>query len=83
MSATYAGAKGRAARAIEARPVQRALRPLTADEQAKVAFKKAFVEENIPEAVPFIKELYAEGLIDGWRSVVEVRQIEGDGDGTQ
>lgn len=81
MSATYAGAKGRSVQAVAVKKPP--LRPLTAEEQAKVAFKKAFVEENIPEAVPFIKELYAEGLIDGWRSVLSARLIEGDGDGTQ
>ncbi len=44
MSATYAGAKGRAARAVEQKGEFSPLRPLTAEEQAKVAFKKAFVE---------------------------------------
>ena len=87
MSRTYAGAKGKTGDLLPksgftaARP---ALRPLSAEEQAKVAMKKAFVEAHLPEAVPLVKDLYQAGLIDGWRSVAEVRLLnKGDGDGTE
>lgn len=87
MSATYAGAKGKAAdfgqksASTAARP---ALRPLSAEEQAKVAMKKAFIEEHLPEVVPLVKDFYNAGLIDGWRSVSAVRLLnKGDGDGTE
>lgn len=76
MSATYAGAKGRSA--LPMPPVARAaLRPLNADQAARVAANKALVERHLPEMLPFFKDLYAEGLIDGWRAVVSVRVFEG------
>lgn len=77
MNATCAGVKGRTA-ALPLRPAARAaLRPLSADEAARVAENKARVERHLPEMLPFFKDLYAEGLIDGWRAVVSVRVFEG------
>jgi len=78
VSATYAGMKGRTAALQAASPVARAeLRPLSAAQAARVAENKARVEAHLPEMLPFFKDLYAEGLIDGWRAVVSVRLIEG------
>ena len=37
--------------------------------------RKVFVETHLPEAVPLIKALYAEGLIEGWRAVVDCRLL--------
>ena len=38
-------------------------------QQAAVEANRAFVREHMPEIEPLIRALYAEGLIDGWRSV--------------
>ncbi|MBI2307550.1 MAG: hypothetical protein HYU78_09620 [Rhodocyclales bacterium] len=44
-------------------------RELSDQEAQRVAENRAFVLEHLPELVPFIKDLHAEGLIDGWRAV--------------
>lgn len=44
-------------------------RPLSDAETDRVAENRAFVHEHLPELVPFIKDLHAEGLIDGWRAI--------------
>lgn len=67
--ATYAGAKQRSPTSPAAVRVSTAPRPLSDAERAKVAENKAFVETNLPDLIPFIKELHAEGMIDGWRAV--------------
>lgn len=67
----YARIKGGAS-ASESVAVQRAARPsrqLSDAERERVAANRAFVHEHMPELVDFIKELHAEGLIDGWRAV--------------
>ncbi len=77
MSATYAGTKGRAATA-PARPATRAaVRPLSAEAAARAAENKALVERHLPELLPLFRDLYTEGLIDGWRAVASVRVFEG------
>ena len=80
MSATYAGAKGKSS-PLPASPLSgggaKAPRPLSAAAQARVAENKGLVEAHLPDMLPFFKDLYAEGLIDGWRAVESVRLIEG------
>jgi hypothetical protein len=77
VSATYAGVKGRTA-ALPQRPAPpAALRPLSAVQAARVAENKALVEAHLPEMLPFFRDLYAEGLVDGWRAVVSVSVFEG------
>ena len=66
--------------AAKARP---AAGPLTEAERERITRAKAFIAERLPEAVGVVKDLYTEGLIDGWRSVASVRLIEGNGDGSQ
>ncbi|HLP97479.1 MAG TPA: hypothetical protein VK149_03440 [Sideroxyarcus sp.] len=50
----------------------RPLRKLTAAEEAKVAENKALMYQLGPDAVDFMKELHAAGLVSGWRGVVSV-----------
>lgn len=44
-------------------------RALSQAETDAVARNKAFVQENMPELVPFIRELHELGMIAGWRAV--------------
>lgn len=83
MSATYAGVKGKTAATVAVATARPAAKPLTEAERARIARTKAFIEEHLPEAVDVVKDFYAAGLIDGWRSVTNARLIEGNGDGTQ
>lgn len=53
-------------------PVIRPLRKLTAVEEAQVAENKALLYQMGPDAVEFVKDLHAAGLIPGWRAVGEV-----------
>jgi len=41
-------------------------------DREQIAANKAAVMERLPELLPFIRELHALGMIDGWRNVVEV-----------
>lgn len=41
-------------------------------DRAEIEANRAAVIEDIPEMLPFLKALVAEGAIDGWRNVVEV-----------
>lgn len=77
---SYAEAKGRAP-SPAARPAAAPPRTLTDAERAAVAANKAFVEAHLPDLVPFVKELHAEGLIDGWRAVRHCRLLKGADDG--
>lgn len=45
-------------------------------DREQIAENRAFVMENMPELLPFIKELHAQGAISGWRNVVEVGPAE-------
>lgn len=84
MSATYAGIKGKvAAAAVVVATARPAAGPLTEAERERITRTKTFIEGHLPEAVGVVKDLYTEGLIDGWRNVASVRLIEGNGDGTQ
>lgn len=72
---SYASAKGRAIQ----RPAATAKReptPLSEAEQQRVAANRAMVIEHMPEAVQFIKDLHAEGLIDGWRNVTRCTLLD-------
>ncbi len=40
---------------------------------------KALVEAHAPEIAPFIRALYAEGMIGGWRNVKVTVQEQDDG----
>jgi len=75
---SYAAQKGRAA------PVAKAAAPspsraLTDAEQQRVAETRAAVVGHMPEAVQFIKDLHAEGMIDGWRNVVRCSLLDDAG----
>lgn len=65
---TYAGQKGRAAISAQPAPVA-APRPITQAEEERAAANKQFILEHMPELLPIIRELHAEGMIDGWRAV--------------
>ena len=48
-------------------------------QQAAIEANRAFVRQYMPEIEPLIRAFYAEGLIDGWRSVknCEISSNEG------
>lgn len=58
-------------------------RPLTEREQVRAAENRALVREHLPEALPFIKDLVDEGLIDGWRNVESVEVFADHNEGGQ
>ena len=81
---SYAAAKGKMTAApVVAEKARPAAGPLTDAERARITRNKALHEQCLPERLPFFKDLYEAGLIDGWRNVASVRLIEGNGDGTQ
>jgi hypothetical protein len=57
---------------------KRPLRDLSEREKAIVAERRSQVHQMGLDAVEFVKELHAAGMIDGWRSVGEV-MVLGDG----
>jgi hypothetical protein len=69
---SYAGQKGRVAPASAGASKPKEQRALSPAESERVAVNRDFILENMPDAASFIKELYAEGMIDGWRSVISV-----------
>ena len=42
------------------------------EERARIAQNVVAVKEMLPELVPFLQELHAEGMIEGWRDVAYV-----------
>lgn len=50
--------------------------PLTDGDRERIAQNKQLVEQHLPELVPFIKELYAKGAVEGWRCVQHVALLE-------
>lgn len=72
---SYAAAKGRAIQR-PASTTRREPTPLSEAEQQRVAANRAMVIEHLPEAVQFIKDLHAEGLIDGWRNVTRCTLLD-------
>lgn len=73
---SYASAKGRAIQRPATDQPRRPTRPLSEADQQRVAANRAFVLEHMPEAVQFIKDLHAEGLIDGWRNVTRCTLLD-------
>lgn len=59
--------------AVPAEPAE-----LTDAERDRIAAKRDQVRTLMPEFVPFIRELQAEGLIDGWRAVISVAPLQED-----
>jgi hypothetical protein len=49
--------------------------PLTPAEQAKVKRNVELMRQNVPEAESFIRELHAEGMVDGMRCIVSVTKL--------
>lgn len=73
---TYAGQKGRAIPAAVVVEQPRPQRELSPAEAERVAVNRQFILKNLPEAAALIKDLYTEGLIDGWRSVKSCKLID-------
>lgn len=51
---------------------------LTDAQRDRIAAKRDQVRTLMPEFVPFIRELQAEGLIDGWRAIITVAPLQED-----
>lgn len=75
---SYAAQKGRA---LPADPQRQPLSPraaaLSESAEAQVAKNKAFVVEHMPDMIPFLRDLVAEGTVDGWRAVVRCTLLDG------
>lgn len=56
---------------------------LTHDELFRASESRAFVLKHMPEIRPLIAELVAEGMIDGWRNVINCCLLDNSTDGTQ
>lgn len=74
----YAKIKGSSAPVPPAPTDQIEPAELTDAERDRIAAKRDQVRTLMPEFVPFIRELQAEGLIDGWRAVISVAPIQED-----
>lgn len=79
-SPTYAALKGRpstqpAAPSMPDEPPEE----LSLEESERVQANKDFVCEHMPELIPFIRDLHAEGMIDGWRAVKRCRLLDQTG----
>ncbi|WP_153110103.1 hypothetical protein [Propionivibrio limicola] len=72
----YASIKGRATAPATAAKATTPARALSDAEIERVAENRAFVRENMPELVDFIRDLHANGLIDGWRAVTNCTMNE-------
>lgn len=64
-----------AAVAANAQPNLAPRRDLSDQESEQVAQRREAFLSLLPDAYPFFKALYAEGLIDGWRSVTMVSEL--------
>lgn len=71
---SYAAQKGRAAPALRSTSPA-APKTLTPTDDARAAANKQFIREHMPEIIPTIRDLHAEGLIDGWRSIKTCNRI--------
>lgn len=72
---SYAGQKGRAS--SQARPAAPAApKPITREEEERIAANKQLILEHMPDLLPKIRELHAEGAIDGWRSLVRCTLLD-------
>lgn len=71
----YARATGRTGQpAGDNRPAPQK-KPLSDAEIARCTEAKAFVLERMPELVPFLRDLVAEGMVPGWRGVINCRLV--------
>lgn len=73
---TYAGAKGKTAAPVVASTGKQAVAELSPEQLARVAENRAFVLEHMPELAQIVKDLHANGLIVGWRSVVRCSLLD-------
>ena len=73
---TYAQVRGKTIPTRSAPTQRRALKTLTAQEEARAAEMAALHKQHLPEYVPMLKELHALGMIDGWRSIVSIEVLE-------
>lgn len=70
---SYAKAKGKTAPETPApRRPPRPAAPIDEAEHARIAANVELHKQHLPEFAPFIKELHAAGLIDGWRSIKKI-----------
>lgn len=70
---SYAAQKGRTTQPTAAAPSAQA--ELTTAQEARADENKQFIREHMPEIIPTIRHLHAEGLIDGWRSIKNCNRI--------
>lgn len=74
---TYAAQKGRGIQNLRSEtPSPEKAPPLSDSEKARIESNKEFVIEHMPELLPFIRDLHAQGMIAGWRSVRNCRLID-------
>lgn len=69
---SYAAQKGRAAQSVRSTSPA-APKALAPADDARAAVNKQFIREHMPEIIPTIRDLHAEGLIDGWRAITHCR----------
>lgn len=72
---SYASQKGRAAAPVRS-TTSAAPRTISPAEAERIAANKDFILEHMPEMLATIRELHAEGMIDGWRAVKNCNLIE-------
>ena len=53
---------------------RKVLPPVSASERERIVQMIATIKEKSPELLQFIKDLHAEGLIDGWRAVTITKE---------
>lgn len=71
---SYAAQKGRSTQPAKAAPAP-AAKPITPEQEAEIEANKDFILEHMPEMLPIIRDLHAEGLISGWRNVKTCKLI--------
>ena len=70
---SYAKVKGKAPAETPApRRPPRPAAPIDAAEHARIAANIKLHKKHLPEFAPFVKELHAVGLIDGWRAIQHI-----------
>lgn len=72
---SYAKVKGRASSPDEKPEAPRPNRPaapIDEAEHARIAANNKLHKLLLPEFAPFVKELHAVGLIDGWRAIQKI-----------
>lgn len=76
---TYAAQKGRAKPAPAVVPTRPAA-PLSAADEAAIEANKRFIQQHMPDFVPFLRDLREIGYADGWRNVVRTKLLDGGQD---